>query len=87
MSFFHSPTNFEPAQTDRFASLAHQSAKSGSDLGKAKGVLEGLSRGAIHISLLSLYTYGGFLAQQGLLPVRSLLSSIGFTFSLVYSTQ
>ena len=44
-------------------------------------------RGAIHLSLLALYGVGGWLVRQGMLPVRVLLSSIGYTFSLVFATQ
>lgn len=44
-------------------------------------------RGAVHISLLALYGVGGWLVRQGLMPVRVLLSAIGFTFSLVFATQ
>ena len=45
------------------------------------------SRAAIHLSLLALYGYGGWLVSKGLMPVRVLLSAIGFTFSLVFATQ
>ena len=41
----------------------------------------------MHLSLLALYGVGGWLVRQGRLPVRVLLSSIGYTFSLVFATQ
>ena len=41
----------------------------------------------MHLSLLALYGVGGWLVRQGLMPVRVLLSAIGFTFSLVFATQ
>ena len=41
----------------------------------------------MHLSLLALYALGGFLVSQGLMPIRILLSAIGFTFSLVFATQ
>lgn len=44
-------------------------------------------RGAVHLSLLALYGFGGYLVSRGLLPIRVLLSAIGFTFSLVFATQ
>lgn len=47
----------------------------------------GPCRGAVHLSLLALYALGGFLVSQGLMPIRILLSAIGFTFSLVFATQ
>ncbi len=44
-------------------------------------------RGAIHASLLALYAWGGWLVSTGLMPVRVLVSGIGFTFSLMYAVQ
>ena len=44
-------------------------------------------RGAVHLSLLALYGVGGWMVRRGLMPIRVLLSSIGFTFSLVFATQ
>ena len=44
-------------------------------------------RGAVHASLLALYGLGGWLVAKGLMPIRVLLSAIGFTFSLVFATQ
>ena len=41
----------------------------------------------MHASLLALYGLGGFLVSRGALPIRVLLSGIGFTFSLVFATQ
>ena len=41
----------------------------------------------MHASLLALYGLGGWLVAQGLMPIRVLLSAIGFTFSLVFATQ
>ena len=47
----------------------------------------GFCRAAIHLSLLALYGLGGLLVSRGLMPIRVLLSAIGFTFSLVFATQ
>ena len=44
-------------------------------------------RFAIHVSLLALYGLGGYLVSSGLMPLRTLLSAVGFTFSLVFSSQ
>ncbi len=44
-------------------------------------------RAAIHASLVALYGLGGYLVSRGLMPLRVLLSAIGFTFSLVFATQ
>ena len=57
--------------------LLHDSARAGC----------GLCRGAIHASLLALYGLGGYLVSRGLMPLRVLLSAVGFTFSLVFATQ
>lgn len=46
-----------------------------------------LFRTAVHCSLFALYGLGGWLVQRKLLPIRVLLSAIGFTFSLVFATQ
>lgn len=48
---------------------------------------EASNRGAIHASLLALYGWGGWLVSQGLMPMRVMVSGIGFTFSLMYATQ
>ena len=39
------------------------------------------------MSLLALYGLGGYLVSHGLLPLRTLLSAVGFTFALVFSSQ
>lgn len=46
-----------------------------------------LCRTAVHCSLFALYGLGGWLVQRKLVPIRVLLSAIGFTFSLVFATQ
>merc|ERR1712176_1538379 len=59
----------------------------GSKLGMSKALLEAISRFSIYASLLSLYVYGGFLVNSGVMPLRVLISGIGYTFSLVFATQ
>jgi hypothetical protein len=39
------------------------------------------------MSLLALYGWGGWLVSAGLMPLRVMISGIGFTFSLLYATQ
>ena len=46
-----------------------------------------MCRAAVHLSLLALYGLGGWLVSNQLMPIRTLLSAIGFTFSLVFATQ
>lgn len=53
----------------------------------AKAWFETSNRAAIHASLLALYAWGGWLVAKGLMPVRVLVSGIGFTFSLMYAVQ
>jgi hypothetical protein len=53
----------------------------------AQAWFEASNRGAIHASLLALYCWGGWLVSNGLMPLRVMVSGIGFTFSLLYATQ
>ena len=41
----------------------------------------------MHLSLMALYGVGGWLVRKGMMPIRVLLSSIGYTFSLIFATQ
>ena len=77
----------EPAERARFARRVQGLLDTGRSLGGAKAILEGSNRLAIYASLLVLYLYGGFLVNGGFMPLRVLLSSIGFTFSLLFCTQ
>ncbi|KAK9792243.1 hypothetical protein WJX73_005289 [Symbiochloris irregularis] len=77
----------EPLERERFGTYVQQALLSGKGFGAAKANLESLNRGAIHVSLLALYGYGGWLVSRGLMPLRVLLSAIGFTFSLVFASQ
>jgi ATP-binding cassette subfamily B (MDR/TAP) protein 8 len=54
---------------------------------RSQAWFEASNRGAIHASLLALYAWGGWLVSHGLMPLRVLVSGIGFTFSLMYATQ
>lgn len=47
----------------------------------------GGNRLAIHVSLLVLYAWGGWLVSHGQLPVGVLVTGIGFTFSLTFAIQ
>lgn len=77
----------ESLERERFCEQVMASRDAGIGFAKAKGTLEMLNRGSIHASLLALYAFGGYLVSSGLMPVRILLSAIGFTFSLVFATQ
>ena len=77
----------ESLERERFGEFVETARACGLQFGKAKGNLESLSRGAVHLSLLGLYGYGGWLVNQGLMAFRVLASAIGFTFSLIGATQ
>lgn len=77
----------ESLERERFGAYVADSYLSGMGFARAKALLECLNRGAIHFSLLALYGLGGYLVNTGLMPVGTLLSAIGFTFSLVFATQ
>lgn len=77
----------ESLERERFGGYVADSYDAGMGFARAKALLESLNRGAIHFSLLALYALGGYLVNTGLMPVGTLLSAIGFTFSLVFATQ
>jgi len=49
--------------------------------------LEAVNRFAIHVSLLVLYSVGGWLIANGHMSLKTLLAGIGFTFSLIFASQ
>lgn len=77
----------EALERERYASVVMDAFNSGMGFSRAKALLECLNRGAIHASLLALYAFGGYLVNEKLIPLRILLSAIGFTFSLIFATQ
>ncbi|KAL3154551.1 hypothetical protein ABBQ32_014008 [Trebouxia sp. C0010 RCD-2024] len=77
----------EALERERFGADVVASYHSGIGFAKAKANVESLNRTAVHCSLFALYGLGGWLVQRKLVPIRVLLSAIGFTFSLVFATQ
>ncbi|KAK9862820.1 hypothetical protein WJX84_000045 [Apatococcus fuscideae] len=77
----------EALERERFGVYVSDSMASGIGFANAKANLESLNRFAVHLSLLALYGLGGWLVSNQLMPIRTLLSAIGFTFSLVFATQ
>jgi hypothetical protein len=77
----------EALERERFQAQAAASYSAGREFGRAKANFEATNRAAIHASLLMLYSWGGYLVSQGLMPISVLISGIGFTFSLMYATQ
>lgn len=77
----------ESMERERFHAQVRESYGAGVQFAEAKAELEATNRWAIHASLLALYAWGGWLVAQGLMPVGTMLSAIGFTFSLTFATQ
>jgi ATP-binding cassette subfamily B (MDR/TAP) protein 8 len=81
------PATGEALERERFQSEVVASFAAGRQFGSAKASFEATNRLAIHLSLLMLYAWGGWLVSNGMMPVGVLVSGIGFTFSLMYATQ
>ena len=77
----------ESLERERFQDHVGASYQAGLSFASAKSWFEASNRGAIHASLLALYAWGGWLVSAGLMPLRVMISAIGFTFSLTYATQ
>ncbi|GFR53209.1 hypothetical protein Agub_g15916 [Astrephomene gubernaculifera] len=77
----------EALERERFQAHVGASYRAGLAFASAKAWFETANRAAIHASLLALYAWGGWLVSRGLMPVRVLVSGIGFTFSLMYAVQ
>ncbi|GMH42099.1 hypothetical protein BSKO_10018 [Bryopsis sp. KO-2023] len=77
----------EVSETLRFDETVEQSYSNGMQFAKAKSRLERSNRLAVHLSLMLLFGLGGPLVRQQVLPYGILVTSIGFTFSLVYASQ
>lgn len=77
----------EALERERFQEQVGRSYRAGKRFAKAKSQFEATNRLVIHLSLLSLFAWGGWLVSRGLMAVGVLVSGIGFTFSLMYATQ
>ncbi|KAG2498202.1 hypothetical protein HYH03_003955 [Edaphochlamys debaryana] len=77
----------EALERERFQAHVGASYRAGLSFAGAKAWFETANRGAIHASLLCLYAWGGWLVAAGLMPLRVMVSGIGFTFSLMYAVQ
>ncbi|XP_073139275.1 ABC transporter B family member 28-like [Henckelia pumila] len=60
---------------------------SGMKLGKFKSINESLTRIAVYVSLMALYSLGGGKVKTGELPVGTMVSFIGYTFTLTFAVQ
>ena len=77
----------ENLERERFVEHARASYTAGLQFAHAKAWLEAANRGAIHLSLVILYSLGGWLVLNNHMPLRVMLTGIGFTFSLMFATQ
>jgi ATP-binding cassette subfamily B (MDR/TAP) protein 8 len=66
---------------------AERARTSGVALSKARAALECANRGCIYLSLVVLYTFGGYLVKSGQVPVGVYLAAVGYTFGLIFATQ
>ncbi|KAJ8438002.1 hypothetical protein Cgig2_029983 [Carnegiea gigantea] len=60
---------------------------SGIKLGTFKSINESLTRVAVYVSLLALYWLGGNKVKAGQLSVGTVVSFIGYTFTLTFAVQ
>ncbi|XP_057546689.1 ABC transporter B family member 28 isoform X1 [Amaranthus tricolor] len=65
--------------------LAYQA--SGVKLGTYKSINESVTRVAVYVSLLALYILGGNKVKAGELSVGTVVSFIGYTFTLTFAVQ
>jgi len=77
----------ENLERERFQEHASRSYRAGMGFARAKAWLEAANRASIHASLLILFGLGGWLVTHGRMPLRVMLTGIGFTYSLMYATQ
>lgn len=77
----------ENLERERFGGHAQASYAAGVEFASAKAWLEAANRGAIHLSLVILFSLGGWLVIHGQMPLRVMITGIGFTFSLMFATQ
>ncbi|KAJ0100462.1 hypothetical protein Patl1_20055 [Pistacia atlantica] len=77
----------EKRQMLMFGSQVLAYRNSGIKLGTFKSLNESLTRVAIYISLLALYSLGGSKVKAGELSVGTVASFIGYTFTLTFAVQ
>ncbi|XP_074291212.1 ABC transporter B family member 28 isoform X2 [Silene latifolia] len=77
----------EKRQLSAFASQILSYQGSGIKLGTYKSINESLTRVAVYVSLLTLYCLGGSKVKAGELAVGTVVSFIGYTFTLTFAVQ
>ncbi|KAG6391936.1 hypothetical protein SASPL_149700 [Salvia splendens] len=61
--------------------------RSGMTLGVFKSINESITRVAVYVSLMALYCLGGSKVKAGKLAVGTMVSFIGYTFTLTFAVQ
>ncbi|CAH8391811.1 unnamed protein product [Eruca vesicaria subsp. sativa] len=77
----------EKRQMSLFGSQILSYQRSGLKLGTFKSINESITRVAVYISLLALYALGGNKVKTGELAVGTVVSFIGYTFTLTFAVQ
>ncbi|CAN6900804.1 unnamed protein product [Brassica oleracea] len=77
----------EKRQMSLFGSQILAFQRSGLKLGTFKSINESITRVAVYISLLALYALGGSKVKTGELAVGTVVSFIGYTFTLTFAVQ
>ncbi|XP_058205053.1 ABC transporter B family member 28-like isoform X2 [Rhododendron vialii] len=77
----------EKRQMSMFSSQVIAYQTSGIKLGVFKSINESLTRIAVYISLLALYCLGGNKVKAGELSAGTVVSFIGYTFTLTFAVQ
>ncbi|XP_074567547.1 ABC transporter B family member 28 [Curcuma longa] len=77
----------EKRQISIFRNMVLAYQKSGIRLGLLKSANESLTRMVVYISLMALYILGGNKVKTGELSVGTMISFIGYTFTLTFAVQ
>ncbi|KXG35077.1 ABC transporter B family member 28 [Sorghum bicolor] len=77
----------EKRQISLFDNLASAYQISGTKLGVLKSANESLTRVVVYVSLMALYILGGRKVNAGKLSVGTMVSFIGYTFTLTFAVQ
>ncbi|KAL0317736.1 UNVERIFIED_CONTAM: ABC transporter B family member 28 [Sesamum angustifolium] len=77
----------EKRQMALFGRQVLEYESSGITLGMFKSINESLTRVAVYVSLMALYCLGGSKVKAGELAVGTMVSFIGYTFTLTFAVQ
>eukprot|EP00249_Psilotum_nudum_P010276 c22443_g1_i1 orf=563-2965(-) len=77
----------ERRQLSMLAEKVSEFQKSGMKLGWLKAANESWTRVVIYVSLMALYILGGYKVKMGELAVGTVVSFIGYTFTLTFAVQ